>query len=426
MLNFDIPISYLNLLIVLGVSLVIGLSQRKHKMESDEQEYSFGADRTYILIGLLSYILYLFDPNSKVFWGVGGVLITFLLYINYYFKLLNLKNYGITSIITALITYCFPLLIVTQPLPFSLAILVVILLVTEMKSMFISLAHKMNADEFITLAKFLIIAGIILPMLPNQSLVDFVEITPRNIWLSTVIISGVSYFSYLLRKFVFPKSGLLLSTIFGGMYSSTVTTIILSRQTKNTSEGQKNKYVGAIILASSMMYLRCGVLLLIFNPLILQEKWIYFAILILSTFLFGLWTYRTNISSIEHLEEKFPESNPLELKVALIFAALFTGFMMLTHLTLQYFGDKGLDLLALVVGITDITPFLTALYQNSYSISSDSIIMATFIATFSSQVTKTIYSLCVVNKLYRRTLIKSFLVTILLNLFIILFLYLVL
>ena len=60
--------------------------------------------------------------------------------------------------------------------------------------------------------------------------------------------------------------------------------------------------------------------------------------------------------------------NPLEFKVALIFATLFVVFTVLTHYTLVYAGTGGLNLLSFVSGLSDITPFILNLLQNTGSV----------------------------------------------------------
>ena len=84
----------------------------------------------------------------------------------------------------------------------------------------------------ITLAKFLAISGIILPMLPNENLIPDINLTPYTVWLATVVVSGISYLSYLLRRYVFHESGILVSGIIGGLYSSTATISVLARKSR--------------------------------------------------------------------------------------------------------------------------------------------------------------------------------------------------
>ena len=65
----------------------------------------------------------------------------------------------------------------------------------------------------------------------------------------------------------------------------------------------------------------------------------------------------------EVIEEPETESNPLEFKVALIFALLFVVFTFLTHYTLIYAGTGGLSILSIAAGLSDITPFILNLLQ---------------------------------------------------------------
>jgi uncharacterized membrane protein (DUF4010 family) len=392
-------------------SLVIGLSQRKLRMKSEEKEPFFGSDRTFTLIGILAYILYVIDPDTKVFWGIGGLTLVFLLGINYCFKLYHLQRYGITTIITAFITYCTPALIITQTFEFSLLVLVIVLLLTEMKETFISFAKRMNNDEFLTLAKFLIIAGIILPILSNERFVENIDLTPRKIWLTTVIISGMSYVSYLMQKFVFRHSGLLVAGIFGGLYSSTATTVVLARKSVKAPDYLQNRYSGAIVMATGMMFLRLAILLFIFNIPLFYQMWHYFFILFALSMGIGLGIYYYKSPTHEQLR-KFntatEDKNPLEFKVALIFAALFVFFTVATTYTIQEFGEQGLKVLALLVGITDITPFVIGLFQGSYDITAAAVISATFLVLLSSNVLKLVYGLMAGSKRIYKMLIVGF------------------
>jgi len=406
----NIPDNYIQLFLVVLYSLVIGLSQRKLQLKSEENEPFFGSDRTFTLIGLLSYILYIINPVTKVFWGCGGAALVFLLGLNYYFKLYHLRRYGITTIVIALITYCIPALIVTQPIEFSLLVLVIVLLLTEMKETFVSFASRMNNDEFLTLAKFIIIAGIILPILSNERIIDTINLTPRMIWLATVIISGMSYISYLLQKFVFRKSGLIVAGILGGLYSSTATTVVLSRKSKQAPECLRYRYSGAIVMATGMMFIRIMVLLLIFNTELFRQAWYYFVILAFLATCAGLAVYRYKAPTAEQLQniDNVDDKNPLEFRVSLIFAVLFVLFTLITYYTIQNFGTQGLKILSFVVGVTDITPFITSLFQGSYQVATGAVISATFLALLSNNIVKLCYSLVIGPKHNRKPLIVGF------------------
>jgi len=407
----NIPENYSQLFLVVIYSLVIGLSQRKLQMKSEESEPFFGSDRTFTLIGILSYILYIIDPETKVFWGFGGLALVMLLGVNYCFKLYQLRRYGITTIIIACITYCIPALIMTQPFEFSLLVLVIVLALTEMKETFISFANRMNNDEILSLVKFIIIAGIILPILSDRRIIEGIDLTPRKIWMSTVIISGMSYISYLLQKFVFRRSGLLVAGILGGLYSSTAVTVVLSRKSKKAPECLGYRYSGAIVMATGMMFVRIMILLAIFNVELFLQTWYYFVLLSMIVVGTGLAIYYYKPPTEEQLHDFGSvenDNNPLEFRIALIFAVLFVVFTLATFYTLQEFGTQGLKVLAFAVGVTDVTPFIISLFQGGYKVVMNVVISATFLSILSNNIVKLGYGLAIGQKINRKPLIIGF------------------
>ena len=362
-----LPRELVTFLLVTLFSLLIGLSQRRISLKREGETTLFGTDRTFTFIGILGYLLYILDPiDMRLFMG-GGAILGLLLGLNYYVKQSQYHVFGVTTIIIALITYCIAPIVSTQPSWFYVMVIVTVLLLTELKHTFTELAQRMKNDEMITLAKFLAISGIILPMLPNENIIPEINLTPYSIWLATVVVSGISYLSYLLRRYVFHESGVLVSGIIGGLYSSTATISVLARKSKKASEQEAAEYVAAMLLAVSVMFLRFMILILIFSRDIFSH--IYPYLLIMSLVAAGVaWFIHLRGKAFEISEvntEEEDSSNPLEFKVALIFAVLFVLFTFLTHYTLIYAGTGGLTLLSFVSGFSDITPFILNLLRGS-------------------------------------------------------------
>ena len=244
-----LPRELVTFLLVTVFSLLIGLSQRKISLKREGETTLFGTDRTFTFIGILGYLLYILDPTGyRLFMG-GGAILGLLLGLNYYVKQSQYHVFGVTTIIIALITYCIAPIVATQPSWFYVMVIVTVLLFTELKHTFTELAQRMKNDEMITLAKFLAISGIILPMLPNENLIPGINLTPYSIWLATVVVSGISYLSYLLKRYVFHESGILVSGIVGGLYSSTATISVLARKSRKASVQDAPEYVAAMLLA---------------------------------------------------------------------------------------------------------------------------------------------------------------------------------
>lgn len=385
----------LKFVLVTLMSLVIGLSQRKLYLKEEDSKHAFGADRTFTLIGILGYILYVAGSGSIVPFLCGGVTLTLLFVAYYIHKIFVQKSYGITSIVIALITYCLAPVVCEKDPWMAILVVVAVLILTEMKDKFIQFTKSMNDEEFINLAKFMIIAGVILPMLPKTELIEGSGLTPYSIWLATVVISGISYASYLVKKYVFKDGGVIITGILGGIYSSTATCIILAKKARDKN-GDLSEYVAAIFCSIAMMYFRILILLGIFNFELMLQYWYLFAIMIVTFAMVALYFYmrkRRNQSVAQESQalEIEDEKNPLEFKVALLFAVLFVAFTIITHYALIYFGDSGLRVLSVIVGVTDINPFIINLFQTQHAVAGSLLILATFQAMISNSFVNMVY-----------------------------------
>ena len=361
-----LPQEFVSFILVTLFSLLIGLSLRKLSLKREGETTLFGTDRTFTFIGILGYLLYILEPDGYTLFIGGGLILGVLLALNYYVKQAKFHVFGITTIVIALITYCLAPIVITQPSWFYVLLVVVVLLFMEMKHTFTELAQRLKNDEIVTLAKFLAISGIILPMLPDKELIPGIHLTPYNVWLATVVVSGISYLSYLLRRYVFHESGILVSGIVGGLYSSTATITVLARKSREASLLEASEYVAAMLLAVSMMFLRFLILVGIFSMETLAVVYPYLLAMSLVSVGIALYMHSKWRRPVEVLTDDGEEGgNPLEFKVALIFTLLFIVFTFVTHYTLLYAGESGLNVLSFISGVSDITPFILNLLQGT-------------------------------------------------------------
>ena len=403
----QIPPDLTHFLFVALFSLLIGLEQRKHHTEEADQSL-FGTDRTFTLIGILGFILYIIEPGTLIAFLAGGFSITVFFAIYYHNKIKIKRTLGITTIVIALITYCLAPLIYLQPLWMALLIGVSVLILTEVKEDLFNFSKKFSRYEFLTLAKFIILAGIILPLSPHEPISPQFNISPYQLWLSIVAVSGISYFSYLIKKFAFPNSGVLLTALLGGMYSSTATTIILARESK---QGRPAGQIAAgIISATGMMYLRLLILAFMFNREIAQKLMPGFLLLVMATIPIVWYFWRQDDPRRESSRECHKEhKNPLELKTAVVFGFLFAFFSVITHLVVNNYGISGVNLLSFIVGVTDIDPYILNLFQGGAAIISlENIARATIIATASNNLIKMIYAVSLGDKSMGKKIVMGF------------------
>lgn len=416
-----VPQNLVEFVLIVLFSLSIGLEQRK-RFPNEKEKLTFGTDRTFTFIGVLGFMLLLVDTERLVPFLVGFVTVGSFLAIYYFQKIKTEQHYGLTTVLLGLITYSFPLILLKNPHWFSLLFFVSVIILAQIKKPLQDFSNKLDSEEFIILAKFTIIGGVILPLLPEETNLNWLPVSPYKIWLAVVIVSAISYLSYLLRKYVFPKSGLLLTGILGGLYSSTASTIILARKSKETNN-QPKAYAATIIMATAMMFLRIYILIVIFNSQLALKALPYFLGLFGVTLAVGYWLYQTSEVESSEPQAILDDRNPLEFKVAVVFALLYVLFSVVTQFSITHFGQQGLNVLSIIVGFTDIDPFLLNLFQGNYAVSQSVLLLATLQAILSNNILKMCYAWFLSANETKKWILKGFGLVLLFNIVVVLLMY---
>ena len=359
-----LPSEGVKILIVLFLSFLIGLEREEHKAEGEH--YSFGGVRTFPLIGLVGYVMALLSGGQLLPLSIGFAVVGAFLLVSYRHKLITQQTVseapGVTTEISGLGTYLLGALVHQGYYWIAVTIAVISLLLLELKEVLEGLSKRVAAQEILTFTKFLLLTAVILPILPNADFTQF-RINPFKTWLVVVAVSGISYGSYVLLSLTRQKSGVILSAVLGGAYSSTATTVALA---KRASAGQQpHLFSGAILLASGMMYVRLTVLLMLFNRKLLVTLAVPLMILACVAGLAGwLWS-RAPRGGSEEARREFQPRNPLELRAALLFAALFLTVLVVTRVAVTHLGNTGIYGLAAIVGFMDVDPFVLGMTQSA-------------------------------------------------------------
>jgi len=391
------------------------------KTPLEDRKYLFGTERTFAFTALLGFILLKASAVVPYLYVTGFVILTLFYLVHYYRKTAN-GAYGLTIIVVALLVYTFPLIIQIFPFWLAMLLLTLILVLLETKDKIKAFADKLYMDDYLTLSKFVILTCVLLPLIPDKEIIEGLPVSPYKLWLAIVAISAISYLGYILRKFVFPKAGLILTALIGGLYSSTATTFILAKKSKEELEAP-NHYVAAIIAATSLMFIRVFVLVVVFNPSIAMHVLPFFAIMVGVSAATSFFIYRLSPHVAQQQDlTQVAHQNPLELRVAIVFGVLYIVFSLLTKYTIQYFGNNGLNALSFVVGLTDIDPFLLNIFQGKYTgLSIGMVTAATFQAIASNNILKMIYAMTLGEKRTRKYLLLGFGIIIACNLLLLLF-----
>jgi uncharacterized membrane protein (DUF4010 family) len=383
-----LPPDALKIVLVLFLSFLIGLEREEHKTAAGS--YSFGGVRTFPLIGLLGYSIALLSGVQLLPVAVGFLVVGGFLLLSYWHKLSRAEAAGVTSEMSGLATYIVGALVFHDHLWIATALSVASLLLLELKAGLERLAQRTAPQEILTFAKFLLLSAVILPILPNQQFGRF-HLNPFKTWVVVVAVSAISYGSYVLQKVTKKRGGVILAALLGGAYSSTVTTVAMSRRAAR--EQRPHLFAGGILIASGMMYLRLVVLLILFNRQLGALLAPAFLALAAAAILAGWFWSRRPDAVQSQIQREFEPGNPLELGAAFLFALLFLAMLVATQLAVTYLGHAGVNLLAAIMGVTDVDPFILGMTQSAGTLTPLKLAAtAVLIAAASNNVVKGIYS----------------------------------
>ena len=353
-----LPPEFFGFVLTLGLSLLIGFEREEHEPEG------IGGVRTFPIIGLGGFLLIAGFPDTAIPFALGLVVMGGLVALTHWHAL-QLGEPGITTEAAALLTFTIGGCAAKGLYWISIATGVVTVILLHEKRLLEGLATALPRHEMRTLLRFLLLTAVILPVVPNRTFTPF-EINPFKLWLVVVAVSGVSYVSYLLRMWWGEDRGLILAGLLGGAYSSTVTTVVLSRQSKKR-EPCSVGYAGAIVAATGMMYIRLWILLLLFAaPLAYRLTGLFWGLSVAAVIV-GSLLARTNRvpddCEFDPTTER-RDGNPLDVTSAFTFAAIFLAILVATKVVAERFGTTGVLVMAAIMGAADVDPFILGLTQN--------------------------------------------------------------
>lgn len=375
------------LLLTLSLSLLIGLEF--HKYQRDEgQGLGFGTVRTLGLVGLLGFLLFTLDASGMLF--ILGFTVLAVWLALYYHRRLEADYPSLMAPVVCLLVYLLGLLAADAPRWFVAAYAVAIIFFLSAKPRIRAFADKVSGDEISTVAKFLIMAGIVLPLLPEQEIAPFIPVTYRQTWFAVVAVSGVSYFSYVAQTYILKSRGALAAGLLGGLYSSTATTVVMAHQARDTPADTLTS--PALILATAMMYVRLLLLAMMLAPASAGRLAPPFCVAALLSIVAALVLARIQAQR-GMASQAPPDKHPLEFSVALLFACLFVLFATATHYVVGTYSGTGLEVMAFAVGFTEIDPFVLSVLSGKLDISLHAAVDAVMLATASNNILKAAFAL---------------------------------
>lgn len=220
-------------------------------------------------------------------------------------------------------------------------------------------ARRLGENDVKAIMQFALISFIILPVLPDRTFGPYSVINPRGTWLMVVLIVGISLTGYVAYKFFGARAGLILGGILGGLISSTATTVSYARR---TAETPAMAGVAAVVIgtASTILYARILIEIATVAPGFLRAAAPPIALiaLLLAASTLALW-----FSSRKDPDTLPAQQNPSELKSALVFGLIYAVVIFTVAAVKEKFGERGLLVVAILSGLTDVDAITLSVSQ---------------------------------------------------------------
>jgi uncharacterized membrane protein (DUF4010 family) len=377
------------LLIVLGIGLLLGLEREYSKQEKVER--LFAGVRTFPIVALIGYLaLLLADQFFSLIYAVAftGILIIVALAYSRTQK----EDVGSTTEFSLIIAFILGSLVYAKHYHLAVTVAVIVTTLLTLKIRIHEAVHKLSQKDIFSILYFIIITALVLPLLPDEDFGPYGVLNPYKIWLIVSIFVALNFLAYFLAKFFDHQRSIILTGILGGFASSTATAWYFSRQSGKSEQGGIIQ-AAAIILASSIMFPRLLIWLLIFNMSLFNTLWL--PVILFGALGVGVGYYLSNKGMGKQPESKHQIENPINFREALFFAFIYIVIQLVVGFAEEQYGSEGVYLAAGISGLTDIDAITISLADyGKESVSRNVAAVAILIAAFSNTIVK--YAFCLI------------------------------
>lgn len=343
-----------------AAGLLIGLERERSAPKDRRAESFLGGARTHPLLALGAAVATLAAREV----GVAPLVMAFgalviLLTVNYAADVRLGRDRGITSEAAFLLTFVLGVLSATERvvdlrsrvfLVASVAVVATFLL--SVKPTLHPLVRRVTPEDAVATLKFLLVAVVVVPLLPDDTYGPLEVLNPFQIGLLVVLISAISFVGYAAIRLLGPRLGLGLTGLVGGLASSTAVTLAMSARAKDRREIADSAAL-AVTLASTVMFLRVLAVVAVVNPAL----WRALAFPMVAAALGGggasvVFALRSRRAKEDTGAVVF--SNPFELGSALTFGLVFAVVLFGSKAASVHLGESGTYAAGVIAGTTDV------------------------------------------------------------------------
>ena len=243
----------------LGIGLLIGL----------ERERKPGAKaglRTFALTAMLGCLAALLNEKSGGWLlAVGLLMVAAMMIVALARDPQDNGDPGTTSVVALMLCYGLGALVwyghATLAVMIAITTTVLLYFKGQLQVVTRSLTHK----DLLSILQFAVLSLVVLPILPDRDFGPYLALNPHQVWWMVVLISGLSLAGYAALRFVGNRHGAPLLGFFGGLVSSTATTMIFARHARSDTSLTDTATL-VILIANLVVTVRLGIVALVLAP----------------------------------------------------------------------------------------------------------------------------------------------------------------
>ncbi|MHA7879022.1 MAG: MgtC/SapB family protein [Saccharospirillum sp.] len=353
------------LLVALLLGALIGLQRgwvARHRQAGER----IAGIRTHALVGLLGGFSALLSETLSL-WVLPAMFLglTALSLVAFWSRLQYERDFSITGLVGLLLSFTFGAVVVSVSVFLGAAGAVITALILDNKAEIHGALTKLHEQELDAGLKLLLISLVILPLLPNEGFGPGGVLNPYEIWWLVVLIAGISFVGYFAIRVAGTQRGILYTSVFAGLSSTTALTLNFARLSQQTPAVSPLLAAG-VLIACGTMFPRLLIYAYLFNKALLPSLWL--PVLLMGAVLYVnaaliLWRAKKGMA----FNESVLSRNPLDMSSALYFAVLITVILVLGQFLQQWLGESGIYTLAAVSGIADVDAITLSLTRMSLS-----------------------------------------------------------
>lgn len=330
----------------LAIGLLIGLERERNPSAK-------AGLRTFALVAVFGTLAALLSDRLNTPWMLvaGLVAVAGMIVAAYINSPTEENDPGTTTVIALLLCYGLGAMIwyglATLAVMIAIGITALLYFKPELRGM----SQRLTRRDLVAVLQFSVLSFIILPILPNQDYGPYNAFNPHQAWLMVVLISGLSLTGYAALQIVGTRYGAPLLGVFGGLASSTATTLIYSKHGKG-NQAMQSLAASVIVIASMVVLVRLFVVSSVLAYGSLPALIPLFAGGLFAGLIVALYNWRKMNKATELF---IPETaNPAELHAAIGFGLLYVVVLLFTAWMADVAGSQGLYAVAFASGLTDV------------------------------------------------------------------------